>query len=194
LGVDEEGSSLVPKEINLRRNGVTMARQNRRLTSKLIAFIAVMCAVANVLGFFTIPIGIAEIHLMQLPIILTGLCLGSGAGGLVGFIGAAVMAFRLQPPNPYILLGNAILGFMTGAFYSCLKKMRRRPIIPQVISVLGAYFVQFPYVYMTDVYLMSIPSHVVLAVILPKLLTEDLISVLLSHFILFRVDLANILR
>ena len=131
---------------------------------------------------------------MQLPIILTGLCLGSGAGGLVGFIGAAVMAFRLQPPNPYILLGNAILGFMTGAFYSCLKKMRRRPIIPQVISVLGAYFVQFPYVYMTDVYLMSIPSHVVLAVILPKLLTEDLISVLLSHFILFRVDLANILR
>ncbi len=171
-----------------------MSRQNQRLTSKLIAFIAVMCAVANVLGFFTIPIGIAEIHLMQLPIILTGLALGPRAGGLVGFIGAAVMAFRLHPANPYILLGNAILGFMTGAFYSRLKKMRGRPVIPQVISVLGAYIVQFPYVYVTDVYLMSMPSHVVQMLILPKLLIEDIISVLLAHFVLFRVDITEILR
>ena len=89
-----------------------MPRQTTRLTTKLIAYLAVMCAVTNVLGFFTIPIGVAEIHLMQLPIILTGLALGPWTGGLVGFIGAAVMAFRLQPPNPYILLGNAILGFM----------------------------------------------------------------------------------
>lgn len=171
-----------------------MSRPNRSLTSKLIAFIAVMCAVANVLGFFTIPIGITEIHLMQLPIILTGMALGPCSGGLVGFIGAAVMAFRLHPPNPYILLGNAILGFMTGAFYSRLRKTRVRQIIPQVISVLGAYFVQFPYVYVTDVYLMFIPSHIVLMLILPKLLIEDVISVLLSHFILFRVDIAKILR
>lgn len=171
-----------------------MSRQNRRLTSKLIAFVAVMCAVANVLGFFTIPLGIADIHLMQLPIILTGLALGPGAGGLVGFIGAAVMAFRLRPPNPYILIGNAILGFMTGVLYSRLKKMRGRPIIPQVISVLGAYIVQFPYVYVTDVYLMPIPPAIVLTIILPKLLIEDIISVLLAHFILFRVNIAEILR
>ena len=171
-----------------------MSRQNQWLTSKLIAFIAVMCAVANVLGFFTIPIGIAEIHLMQLPIILTGLALGPWIAGLVGFVGAAVMAFRLRPPNPYILIGNAILGFMAGMFYSRLKNMRGRPIIPQLISVLGAYIVQFPYVYVTDVYLMPIPSHIVLMLILPKLLIEDVISVLLSHFILFRVDIAKILR
>jgi uncharacterized membrane protein len=85
-----------------------------------------MCAVANILGFFTIPIGIAKIHLMQLPIILTGLALGPCSGGLVGSIGAVVMAFRLRPPNPYILIGNAILGFMTGMFYSRLKNMRGR--------------------------------------------------------------------
>ena len=101
-----------------------MAQKNLRLTSKLVAFIAVMCAVANILGFLTIPLGIAEIHLMQLPIILTGLALGPGAGGLVGFLGAAVMAFRLRPPNPYILLGNAILGFFTGLFYLRPKKSR----------------------------------------------------------------------
>jgi len=153
-----------------------------------------MCAVANVLGFLTIPIGIAEIHLMQLPIILAGLALGPWIGGLVGFVGAAVMAFRLHPPNPYILLGNALLGFVAGMFYSRLKKMRGRLIIPQVISVLAAYIVQLPYVYVTDVYLMSMPAHIVLMLILPKLLIEDVISVLLSHFILFRVAIAKILR
>jgi len=153
-----------------------------------------MCAVANVLGFFTIPIGITEIHLMQLPIILTGLALGPVTGGLVGFIGAAVMAFRLRPTNLYILPGNAILGFFTGLFYLGLKKMRGRPVIPQVISVLGAYVVQFPYVYVTDVYLMSMPSPIVLTVILPKLLLEDIISVLLAHVILFRVKVAEVLR
>jgi len=171
-----------------------MSPQNQRLTSKLIAFIAVMCAVANVLGFLTIPLGITEIHLMQLPIILTGLALGPVAGGLVGFIGAAVMAFRLSPPNPYLLPGNAILGFFTGLFYLRLKKIRGRPIIPQIISVLGAYIIQFPYVYVTDVHLMSMPSTMVLTVILPKLLAEDIISVLLAHFILFRVDIAKILQ
>ncbi len=171
-----------------------MPLQNQRLTSKLIAFIAVMCAVANILGFFTIPFGLAAIHLMQLPIILTGLALGPRAGGLVGVIGAATMAFRLSPPNPYILLGNGILGVFTGLFYLRLKKMGGRPIIPQVISVVGAYVVQSPYVYVTDVYFMPIPPTVVLTAILPKLLLEDIVSVLLAHFILFRVNIAEILQ
>ncbi len=164
------------------------------MTSKQIAFTAVMCALANVLGFLTIPIGVTDIHLMQLPIILAGLSLGSWLGGLTGFIGAAVMAYRLRPPNPYILLGNAILGFLTGWFYSRIKKMRGRPVIPQLLSVLGAIVVQFPYIYVTDVYLMPIPSQVVLTTILPKIFLEDIISVLLSHIILFRVNIAEILR
>ena len=164
------------------------------LTTKQIVFIAVMCAVANVLGFFSIPIGIAEIHLMQLPIILTGLVLGPGAGALTGFIGATAMVFKLRPTNPYILFGNAILGFFAGLFYSRLRNMRGRPIIHQVISVLGAYVVQLPYVYITDVYLVSIPPAVVLTVILPKILLEDVISVLLSHFILYRVNINEILQ
>ncbi len=171
-----------------------MVLSNRWITSKQIAFIATMCALANVLGFFTIPIGLTSIHLMQLPIILTGLSLGSWAGGLVGFIGAVVMAYRLSPPNPYILPGNAILGFFTGLFYSRLKKMGGRPIIPQVISVLVAYIVQAPYVYVTDVYLMPMPAPVVLTIILPKLFLEDIISVLLCHFVLFRVNIAEMLQ
>ena len=152
-----------------------------------------MCALANVLGFFAIPIGLTSIHLMQLPIILTALSMGSWNAGIVGFIGPISMSYRLSPINPYILLGNAILGFFTGFFFTHLKEMKTRPIVPQVISVLAAYIVQVPYIYFTDVYLMPLPSQVVLTIILPKLLLENIISVLLCHFILFRIDIQNIL-
>jgi len=91
------------------------------VTSKQIAFIAVMCALANVLGFFAIPIGLTSIHLMQLPIILTGLSTGSWNGGIVGFIGAISMSYGFSPINPYILLENVALGFFTGFFFTHLK-------------------------------------------------------------------------
>lgn len=173
---------------------VAMTQLDRRITSRKIAFTSVMCALSNVLGLFTIPIGLTSIHLIQFPIILTGLSLGPWAGGLVGFIGALTMAYRLTPPNPFIIPGNAILGILTGLFYLRLKKMRGSPIVPQVVSVIGAYILQSPYVYVTDVYLARIPSQIVLAVLLPSLLIEDLVSVLLSHLVLFRVNVAEALR
>jgi len=101
--------------------------------------------------------------------------------------------YKLSPSNPYILLGNAILGFFTGLIYSYLKKTKKRQIIPQTLSVLAAYLIQLPYVYITDVYFMPIPSQVVLTVILPKLLLEDMISVLISHIVLYRIELNKIL-
>ncbi len=66
--------------------------------------------------------------------------------------------------------------------------------MPQLISVVAAYLVQAPYVYVTDAFLMSIPSSVVLTVILPKLLVEDVVSALLAHLILFRLDLTQLLE
>ncbi len=164
-----------------------------KISTKKIAFISIMCALANILGIFSIPLGLTSIHLMQLPIILSGLVLGSWSGGITGFIGTILMAYTLSPSNPYILLGNAILGFFTGLFYSYLKKTKKRQIIPQTLSVLAAYLIQLPYVYITDVYFMPIPSQVVLTVILPKLLLEDLISVLISHIVLYRIELNKIL-
>ncbi|MEE8322730.1 MAG: ECF transporter S component [Candidatus Bathyarchaeia archaeon] len=164
-----------------------------KISTKKIAFISIMCALANILGIFSIPLGLTSIHLMQLPIILSGLVLGSWSGGITGFIGTILMAYTLSPSNPYILLGNAILGFFTGLIYSYLKKTKKRQIIPQTLSVLAAYLIQLPYLYITDVYFMPIPSQIVLTVILPKLLLEDMISVLISHIVLYRIELNKIL-
>jgi hypothetical protein len=49
-------------------------------------------------------------------------------------------------------------------------------------------------VYISDVYLASIPAGVVQTIILPKLLLEDLISVFLSHLILSRIDITEKLK
>lgn len=171
-----------------------MDKRNRRISSRFIAFVIIMSAVANVLGLAAIPIGAMSIHFMQLPMILAGLVGGSLSGGFVGFVGAIVMALTTPKGiNPYIPLGNAILGSFTGLFYSGLRKMVKKPIVPQVISAMSAFVVQAPYTYVTDVYLMSMPPPVVYGILL-KLLVEDLISVLICSLILYRVDIAEMLR
>jgi uncharacterized membrane protein len=173
---------------------VVDAMNDNKRTAKRIAFIAIMSSLANVLSLFSIPIALTSIHLTQLPIILAALSLGRWDGGLVGFVGGVIMAYRLTPANPYILFGNAILGYFTGYFFSNLKKMKTRPIIPHVISVLAAFLVQAPYLYLTDVYLILIPSNVVLTIILPKLLIEGVISVLICHLVLFRFNVGRKLK
>ena len=169
-----------------------MSHPKPKMTSKLVAFVAVMGATANLLGFFAIPLGPTRFHLLQVPIILAGLSLGPWIGGLVGFVGAGVMAYNTL--NPYLLLGNAILGFSVGAVYSRLKRRKGIPLLPQLISVIVAFIVQSPYVYVTDVFLVGMPSPLVQTVILPILFVEDVISVLLCHPILFRVDIEKLIR
>jgi len=116
------------------------------------------------------------------------------AGGFVGFVGALVMAFTTPMGlNPYVPFGNAILGSLTGLFYSRLRKMKGPPVVGQVISALGAFVVQAPYTYVTDVYLMFMPPPAVM-IILSALFVEDLVSVLICHLILYRVNVEKILR
>jgi uncharacterized membrane protein len=142
-----------------------------------------MAALSNILALVTVPLGAFTIHLIQLPIILAGLAAGPYIGGLVGFVGAFVMAFTLPVPNPYILLGNALLGFLTGLIFSSLHATSVSPHLARVASAMLAYAVQTPYVWVTDIYLMGMPPVVVQA-ILVKLLLEDAISAVISTMVL----------
>jgi uncharacterized membrane protein len=162
--------------------------------TKQIAFIIIMGALANILGAppFIIPLGVVNIHFLQLPIILTGLALGAVAGGIVGFVGATVMAFTFRTPNLFILPGNALLGFFAGFFYFRLRRIKP-PIVPQLLAVIGAIAIQFPYTYFSDVYLASIPAFNLLFPILPTLFIEDIISLIIAHVILFRADITQML-
>jgi len=162
------------------------------LTTKRIAFLAAMAALANILGLLKLSIGQLTIHLLQLPIILTGLVLGALAGGAVGLVGAILGALTLSPPNPYIIIGNAILGFFTGLLYDRLRGMKTAPIVPQSFALAGAFLLQAPYAYVTDVYLMAIPSAIAQLLLL-TLFIEDTLSLLICHVILFRIDIVKLL-
>jgi len=162
-------------------------------TTKRFAFVAIMAALANLLGLLKLPVGPLTIHLLQLPVILTGLVMGGLAGGTVGLVGAIVGALTLAQPNPYIIPGNALLGFFTGILYKRLRGLKTRPIVPQSLALLGAFLLQAPYAYLTDVYLMGIPPAVV-QVILLTLFIEDIISLLICHVIIYRVDILRLLR
>lgn len=188
-----KGINAQPQQVSQKGETPKLTKPKTSSTTKQIAFIIIMSALANILGYFAIPLGATRIHFMQLPIIFSGLALGALTGGIVGFIGAAVTAFTLSPPNPFILPGNALLGFLTGLFYFRLKKLKP-PIVPQLLAVVGAIVIQFPYTYFSDVYLAFVPSAIVLFTILPLLFVEDMICLFIAHVILFRTDIINMLR
>ncbi len=163
-----------------------------KLDSRVMAFVATMSGLANVLGLFVAHTGVVNIHFSQIPVILAGLGVGPLSGAFVGFFGFVIAAFRLPRANPYIMGGNAILGFFSGLFYSKIRGMKTRPIVPQLIAVLAAYLVQAPYIFVTDVYLMAMPVPIVLA-IMAVLFLEDIISAFICHAILYRIDIRKAL-
>ena len=163
-----------------------------RLNSRAVVFVATMSALANILGLLVVPVWVVNIHFTQIPVIMAGLAVGPFSGAFVGFIGFITSAFRLPRVNPYILGGNAILGFFTGLFYSKIRGMKARSIVPQTLAVLAAYAVQAPYVFITDVYLMAMPVPIVLAILI-VLFLEDIISVFICHAITYRIDIRKYL-
>jgi uncharacterized membrane protein len=162
------------------------------MRSRLLAFLAAMIALANLLGFLAVQMGPVRVHFLQLPIILTALALGPLPGALVGFLGPTVNALFLPQANPYILVGNAILGFITGLVNRRISGRFKRPIFPQTISVVSAFMVQAPYVYLTDVYLVGMPSLIV-QLIMAALFLEDIVCMLVSHVILFRINVPKLI-
>lgn len=112
--------------------------------TKIIAFIAIMAALANVMSLppLAIPIQIggytSAIHFFQLSIFICGIIAGPYAGLLSGAVGSLYMGISRIP---FIIGGIAILGFTAGLF---AKKVR-----PAFAGLL-AWLVQAPYVLVTD--------------------------------------------
>jgi thiamine transporter ThiT len=111
---------------------------------KIIAFVAVMAALANVLSLppLAIPIQLGDfsssVHFFQLAIYLCGILAGSYAGLLCGVVGSLYMSIT---KIPFIIGGIALLGGSVGFF---AKKVR------PVFAGFSAWLIQAPYVLVTD--------------------------------------------
>ena len=103
-----------------------------------------------------------KIHLFQYMVFTAAILFGPVAGMISGGFGSIFTAMTLG--NPFIIFGNMLLGFFTGHFFK-----KGYGLIP---SVLMAFTIQVPWLYVTDVYLVSMPSTLVFKIILALLVAN----------------------
>jgi uncharacterized membrane protein len=131
----------------------------------LLTFLAILPNFFGMINFQT-PFGF-KLHIFQYLIFLAAIIYGPIGGLISGAFGSFFTSISLN--NPYILIGNIILGFFVG-FFTRLKWN-------VILAVLTAYLIQLPWLYYSDIYLAHMPVKVVQGLILALFLSNTLWSV-----------------
>ncbi len=118
---------------------------------KTVSLLALLAVFPNVLGLFQSNIFGVRVHYFQFLIFLAAIIYGPLGGMISGACGSIFTAVALH--NPYILIGNMILGGFTGLFLKYNFHV--------VIAALLAYLIQLPWLWLTDVYLANMPISAV---------------------------------
>ncbi|HOD34816.1 MAG TPA: hypothetical protein PLR20_03190 [Syntrophales bacterium] len=136
-----------------------------KINEKSVTTLLLLVLLPNLLGAIQIstPWGF-KIHFFQYAIFLAAFAFGPVGGLLSGSVGSLYAAYLMA--NPYILIGNALLGLATGYFvrrgYSCL------------VSALLGFAVQIPWIAFTDLFLMNLPASFVGGLIITLTVTNGL--------------------
>lgn len=153
-----------------------------KLNIKLIAFIAIMGALGNVIGLFAIPIpmpaGNVEFHLSQLTGLLTGIAIGPVSGAVAGALSVILVTASIG--NVLIPGGNAILAGVAG-----LASKRFRPIIAGIIGEIA----ETPYLWFSTL-IYGLPIPVILWINI-KSFVEVLISSSIIEVLIRRKEIKN---
>jgi len=132
-----------------------------RLSYKSVSLLVFLALFPNILGMVVLPTPFGfKFHLFQIAVFLAALAYGKFGGALAGATGSIYTAIALG--NPFIVVGNVILGFFTGLF---AKRTR------VVFAVLGAFAIQVPWLYFTDL-LVGMPEAAVRGVVLALLFSN----------------------
>jgi len=132
--------------------------------------LAAILILPNLFATFNFTVFGIRIHLFQYLIFLAAMIYGPTAGALSGGLGSLFTAFVMK--NPYILVGNMMLGGLTGYF---LKKQIK--ILP---AAMFAFAIQIPWLFATDVYLAGMSIIAVNSIIIALLISNILCSYLAS--------------
>ena len=145
------------------------------MKAKIVAFVALMAALANVMSLppvaIPVPLGAftSSIHFFQLAVFLAAVLAGPWAGLLSGAIGGLYMGVTRIP---FIVGGIALLGACAGFF-----SKRFRPVAASLL----AFLVQLPYVLVTDyvwfTYFVGNPPAAALSILAPIIVTLALEAV-----------------
>src|SRR3989338_298963 len=122
-------------------------------TTSMFLFLLVL---PNFLGMVNLPTSFGfQIHFFQVAVFLAALIYGPSGGLLSGIIGSVYPAIIMH--NPYIVGGNAILGFFAGLF--------ARYGIKTLFAVWLAFLIQLPWLVITDYYLVHLPVKFITALV-----------------------------
>jgi hypothetical protein len=99
-----------------------------------------------------------KIHFFPAAFFLAAISFGPAGGMIAGVTGSLYSAILLG--NPYLIVGNALMGFLTGVFFRKTSK-----IIP---SAMLAFACQLPWLIVSDYYFVGLPAMFIakLAVVL----------------------------
>jgi hypothetical protein len=131
-----------------------------------------LAAVPNLMGMINIstPFGF-KLHFFQYAVFLAAIIYGPWGGLVSGATGSVYSAALMH--NPYIVVGNAILGFFVGLF--------ARYGVHTVVAVLFAYAIQLPWLVLTDLYLVGLSYAFVMSLVI-ALSLSNLIWAVLAHY------------
>lgn len=147
--------------------GTTFFYSRKQLV--MLAFLAIF---PNLLGLIVLPtvFGI-NFHFFQYFIFLAAAVFGPFGGIISGAFGSIYTAALLK--NPFIVIGNIILGFFTG--YSLNKK---RSFLQ---SVTIAFIIQLPWLVATDIFFAKMLPEIVLGTIVSLTISNVLCAVLADY-------------
>jgi uncharacterized membrane protein len=114
------------------------------------------------LTFAVVPFMEWKLHLFQVGIFTTAFLFGPFAGAAVGALsGSYTGLFVLS--NPWIIGGNAILGFSAAYLYTRTTPFK---------AAMGAFAIQLPYLFITDILFVGMPLAIVTMIALTLLVTN----------------------
>lgn len=139
---------------------------------KTISLFLFLIILPNFLGMLNIstPFGF-KIHFFQMGIFIAALLYGPKGGLFAGLIGSAYSAIVMH--NPYIIIGNVLLGFFVGLFI--------RYKIHTIIAVALAFLIQLPWLISTDYYIVGLPMVFIIKLVI-ALAISNLIWATVSHY------------
>ncbi|MFH1053028.1 MAG: hypothetical protein V1740_01295 [Candidatus Woesearchaeota archaeon] len=140
---------------------------------KTLGLFIFLLALPNLLGVVNIgTIFGFKVHFFQIAVFLAAMLYGPTGGFFSGLIGSSYSAFIMA--NPYIAIGNAILGFFAGLFF--------RLGIKAVLAVLLAYAIQLTWLVLTDYYLVGLSVGFIQALAI-TLLVSNLIWAVAADYL-----------
>jgi len=154
-----------------------------KVSSRVIAFTAVLSALTVVLSFLSVPFLYgSRIHFFQVGIMLAGAAGGPIAGLLTGSVGALYMASVRSDPT--IVVGNGLLGLGVGVL--CL---RLRPVLAGLVA--WALF-QAPWIFFTGTLIFRVPLPA-MGFILGLLTVEDMVCASVADVLTNRFHLRSLI-